>query len=95
MFTLLVRAFLALSCASWVAAQQVGTAYQFTTGVTNPAPVPGKPFTLTWTGGQPNEVVYIILTYYFPEDPNQDIPYGTTDVLCKSSGLRLATFSLD
>lgn len=56
--------------------------YQFTMGVTSPAPVPGKPFTLTWTGGEANETVYISLNNYFPDTPNQNIIYGSNDILC-------------
>lgn len=86
MLTCVVWAFLALTCLSWpctVAAQSLGLAYQFTMGVTSPAPVPGKPFTLTWTGGQSTEAVYIILNYYFPDTPNQNIIYITADILCE------------
>jgi hypothetical protein len=78
-------AFLALSCAkmlSPVGAQNLE--YQFTMGVTSPAPVPGKPFTLTWIGGEATEAVYIVLNNYFPDTPNQNIIYGGTDILCKS-----------
>jgi hypothetical protein len=57
--------------------------YHFTMGVTSPAPVPGKPFTFTWTGGEATEAVYIVLNGYFPDTPNQNIIYGTTDILCK------------
>jgi hypothetical protein len=77
-------AFFALSCASGpsgVAAQS--TEYQFTMGVTSPAPVPGKPFTITWTGGEPVETVYIVLNGYFPPLTTQNIIYTTTDILCK------------
>ena len=56
--------------------------YHFTMGVTSPAPVPGKPFTFTWTGGESTEAVYIVLNGYFPETPDQNIIYGTTDILC-------------
>jgi hypothetical protein len=86
MFALVAWALLALSWATWsckVAAQEAGTAYQFTMNVASPAPVPGQPYTLTWTGGQATEVVYIILNYYFPDTPNQNIVYSTTDILCK------------
>ncbi|KAF4636123.1 hypothetical protein G7Y89_g1960 [Cudoniella acicularis] len=75
-------AFLALCCATRpnaVAAQN--TIYHFTMGVTSPAPVPGKPFMFTWTGGETTEAVYIVLNYYFPDTPNQNIIYGTTDIL--------------
>ena len=82
MFTCVELAVLALCCASTVSAQD--SVYQFTMGVTSPAPVPGKPFTLTWTGGQSDEAVYIVLNDYFPDTPNQNIIYTTTDILCKS-----------
>lgn len=65
-----------------VAAQS--TVYQFTVDVTASPPIPGKPFTLTWTGGEPSEAVYITLNNYFPDLPNQNIPYGSTDILCES-----------
>jgi hypothetical protein len=71
----------ALSCADLAIAQS--TLYQWTVDVTSQPPVPGKPFTLTWTGGQPSEVVYITLNNYFPPTPDQNIPYGSTDILCK------------
>jgi hypothetical protein len=77
-------AFLAMSCVSGpstVAAQS--TAYQFTMGVTSPAPVPGQPFTITWTGGEPTDTVYIVLNGYFPALTTQNIIYTTTDILCK------------
>jgi len=72
---------LALSCATMVAAQS--TLYTFTMGVTNPAPVPGKPFTITWTGGESNEAVYIALNFYAAEPINQNILEGRNDILCK------------
>ncbi|RFU27973.1 hypothetical protein B7463_g8349, partial [Scytalidium lignicola] len=49
--------------------------------VTSPAPVPGKPFTLTWTRGQPTEAVYIVLNSYFPPTTNQNIIYFTNSIL--------------
>lgn len=73
---------LTLSCATMVAAQS--TLYTFTMGVTNPAPVPGKPFTITWTGGESNEAVYIVLNFYAPEPTNQNIIEEGTDILCKA-----------
>ena len=73
-----VLALLALNCV--VVAQDV---LKFTSGVTNPAPIPGRPFTLTWDGGQPSEPVYIVRNYYFDLTPDQDIIYGTQDILCK------------
>jgi hypothetical protein len=79
-------AFFALGCVSGpstVAAQS--TAYQFTMGVTSPTPVPGQPFTITWTGGETTETVYIVLNGYFPPLTTQNIIYTTTDILCKSS----------
>jgi hypothetical protein len=66
--------------------------YHFTMGVTSPAPVPGKPFMFTWTGDESTESVYIVLNRYFPDDPNQNIIYGTTDILCKSIALSGAAF---
>jgi hypothetical protein len=60
------------------------TIYQFTVDVTASPPVPGKPFMITWTGGQPTEAVYITLNNYFPDLPDQNIPYGSTDILCKT-----------
>jgi hypothetical protein len=60
-----------------------GVDYQFTMSVTTSSVVPGKPFMLTWSGGEPTDVVYIILNYYFPDTPNQNIVYITTDILCK------------
>lgn len=60
------------------------TVYKFTVDVTSFPPVPGKPYTLTWTGGDPTEAVYIILNNYFPDLPDQNIPYGSTDILCKT-----------
>ncbi|KAH6705427.1 hypothetical protein BKA61DRAFT_617583 [Leptodontidium sp. MPI-SDFR-AT-0119] len=69
--------FLALNCA--VAAQN--TALEFTVDITNPAPVPGNPFTFTWSGGQPSEPVYIVRNYYFGNTPNQDIIYSTQNIL--------------
>lgn len=72
---------LALSCARIAVAQS--TLYTLTTSVTNPAPIPGQPFTITWTGGEANEAVYIVLNNYFPPLPNQDIIYGGMDILCK------------
>jgi len=85
MFACTAWAFL-LAWVSTVAAQD--SAYRFTMGVTSPAPVPGKPFTFTWTGGDPTGVVYIVLNNYFPDTPNQNIIYGTTDILCKRDALR-------
>ena len=84
MLARVVWPFLALGCVSrpsTVAAQS--TAYQFTMGVTSPAPVPGQPFTITWTGGEPAETVYIVLNGYFPPLTTQNIIYTTTDILCK------------
>jgi hypothetical protein len=97
MFARMVWASLALSCTgglNLVTAQTPGTAYQFTMSVTSPAPVPGEPFTITWTGGQPTEAVYIELVYYFPDTPNQNIPYITTDILCESIFPRMQHFLL-
>lgn len=74
----------ALGCATTVAAQDNSTLYQFTMSVTSPAPVPGQPFTLTWTGGEPDEAVYIVFNGYFPDTPDQNIIYITTDILCRS-----------
>ncbi|KAK0105518.1 hypothetical protein ONS95_004121 [Cadophora gregata] len=54
---------------------------RFTMGVTDPALVPGEPFSFTWTGGQPSEPVYIVRKYYFGNTPNQDILYSTEDIL--------------
>lgn len=71
----------ALSCATTVVSQ--GTDYQFTMDVTSSPPIPGKPYTLTWTGGDSTSVVYIIFNYYFPDTPDQNIIYITTDILCK------------
>lgn len=71
-------AYLALLCT--VAAQD---GLKFTSGITDPAPVPGKPFTITWTGGQATEPVYIVRNYYFGNTPNQDIIYSTEDILCE------------
>jgi hypothetical protein len=73
----------ALSCGSAVSAQS--TLYQFTMSVTSPAPVPGQPFTITWSGGESTEAVYIVLNDYFPDITSQNIIYGTTDILCTSS----------
>lgn len=73
--------FLALNCA--VAAQN--TALEFTVDITNPAPVPGNPFTFTWSGGQQSEPVYIVRNYYFGNTPNQDIIYSTQNILCESN----------
>lgn len=92
MFARVAWAVLALSWVSMVTAQEAGTGYQFTMSVTSPAPVPGQPFTLTWTGGQPSEAVYIILNYYFPDTPNQNIIYITTDILCESLVSRALAF---
>ena len=78
MFARGVWALLAL-CATTVVSQD----YQFTMNVDSPAPVPGQPFTITWTGGSATGVVYIVLDYYFPDTPNQNIVYGTTDILCE------------
>lgn len=75
-----------LAWVSTVAAQD--PAYHFTMGVTSPAPVPGNPFTFTWTGGDPTGVVYIVLNNYFPDTPNQNIIYGSTDILCERIALR-------
>ncbi|KAH8815993.1 hypothetical protein F5884DRAFT_895828 [Xylogone sp. PMI_703] len=55
--------------------------YHFTMSVTSPAPVPGQPFKLTWTGGEPTEVVYIVLNGYFPDSVSQNIIYTRTDIL--------------
>ena len=82
MFTRAAWAVLALSCASFASAQSL--VYQFTMSV-SPAPVPGKPFTIAWTGGEPDEAVYIALNNYFPPVTNQNILYGSVDILCKSS----------
>lgn len=80
MFAYVVGALLALS---WVTvAQEAGDGFTFTMPA-SPAPYPGQPYTLTWTGGHSSEAVYIILSYYFPDTPNQDIPYITVDILCK------------
>ncbi|PMD31368.1 hypothetical protein L207DRAFT_472785 [Hyaloscypha variabilis F] len=79
MFARAAWPFLALSCVSAAAAQSL--LYQLTMSVSNPAPVPGQPFTITWTGGEANEAVYIVLNNYFPDLPNQDIIYGGTDIL--------------
>jgi hypothetical protein len=80
MYGLAQWAFLALSCASTVVSQS--TLYQFSMSV-SPAPVPGQPFTITWTGGEPTEPVYITLNNYFPLVTTQNIPYGSTDILCE------------
>jgi hypothetical protein len=80
MFARVAWAFLVL-CASTVVSQS-SPDYQFTMGVTSPAPVPGQPFTITWTGGGATDVVYIVLDYYFGDTPNQNIIYETTDILC-------------
>jgi hypothetical protein len=80
--------FLTLSCVRAITAQS--TLYQLTTSVSNPAPVPGQPFTITWTGGEVNEAVYIVLNNYFPDLPNQDIIYGGMDILCSFSPLLLS-----
>ena len=69
-----------------VAAQDV---LKFTSGVTNPAPVPGEPFPLTWTGGQASEPVYIVRNYYFGNTPNQDIIYNTEDILCEQFSISM------
>jgi hypothetical protein len=82
MFARVAFGALALSCATLVTAQS--TLYTFTMGVTDPAPVPGKPFTITWTGGESNEAVYIALNFYAPEPVNQNIIEGSNDILCKS-----------
>jgi len=79
---------IALSLIAWAAlllstVTAQGLEYHFTMGVTSPAPVPGKPFTFTWTGGESTEDVYIVLNGYFPDTPNQNILYMTTDILCK------------
>jgi len=84
---------LALCCVSAVAAQNL--TYQLTTSVSNPAPVPGQPFTITWTGGEANEAVYIVLNNYFPDLPNQDIIYGGMDILCKLLLLSYTHTSID
>jgi hypothetical protein len=68
--------------------------FHFTMGVTSPAPVPGKPFTITWAGGSPTQPVYIHLDNYFPPTPNQDIIYGGEDILCRLHALRAAHFAL-
>jgi hypothetical protein len=84
LFTMLMGirwATLALICVSAVGAQS--TLYQLTTSVSNPAPVPGQPFVITWTGGEADEAVYIVLNNYFPDLPNQDIIYGGVDILCE------------
>ncbi|KAE9381967.1 hypothetical protein N431DRAFT_425518 [Stipitochalara longipes BDJ] len=79
MFARAAWPFLALSGVSAVAGQSL--LYQLTTSVANPAPVPGQPFPITWTGGEANEAVYIVLNNYFPDLPNQDIIYGGMDIL--------------
>jgi hypothetical protein len=84
MFASVRWGFFALFGASAVAQ---GTLYQLTMSLSNPAPVPGQPFIITWTGGEANEAVYIVLNNYFPNLPNQDIIYGGMDILCKSSFL--------
>ena len=81
MFARLAWPLLALGCAGAVAQT---TLYQLTMSVSDPAPVPGRPFTITWTGGEANEPVYIVLNDYFPDLPSQDIIYGGMDILCKS-----------
>jgi hypothetical protein len=93
MFARAAWPFLALSCVSAAAAQSL--LYQLTMSVSNPAPVPGQPFTITWTGGEANEAVYIVLNNYFPDLPNQDIIYGGTDILCKSPFLSYLGISTD
>jgi len=81
MFALGAWALLAF-CVTIVISQS-SPAYQFTMSVISPAPVPGRPVTITWTGGNSTDVVYIILNYYFPDTPNQNIIYTTTDILCE------------
>lgn len=61
--------------------------YQLTTNVLNPGPIPGQPFAITWTGGTPDSVVYVVLNYLFPNTPNQDINYASTDILCELSAI--------
>jgi hypothetical protein len=87
MFARVAFGALVLSYATLVTAQS--TLYTFTMGVTDPAPVPGKPFTITWTGGESNEAVYIALNFYAPEPANQNIIEGSNDILCKSIPFRL------
>ncbi|KAH7311836.1 hypothetical protein BKA65DRAFT_484442 [Rhexocercosporidium sp. MPI-PUGE-AT-0058] len=77
---MLLRAALALLTLSCTVAAQ-NTVLKFTMDVTNPALVPGNPFTFTWNGGQPSEPVYIVRNYYFGNTPNQDIIYSTEDIL--------------
>ncbi|KAG4438457.1 hypothetical protein IFR05_006067 [Cadophora sp. M221] len=77
---MLLRAALALNALNCAVAAQ-SNALEFTVDVTNPAPVPGNPFTFTWRGGQPSEPVYIVRNYYFGNTPNQDIIYSTQNIL--------------
>lgn len=73
----------ALSWASCLSLTAADLVYHFTMGVTSPPPVPGQPFTFTWTGGELDEAVYIVLNGYFPNTPDQNIIYTTTDILCQ------------
>jgi hypothetical protein len=75
---------LSLRCVARVWPVPEDTVYHFTMGVSSQGPVPGKQFTLTWTGGQSDKAVYIVLNGYFPDTPNQNIIYTTTNILCKS-----------
>ena len=66
----------------WASMAAADSNYKFTMGVTSPAPVPGKPFTITWTGGDATGTVYIVLNGYFEPSTTQNIIYITTDILC-------------
>lgn len=72
------------ACLAAVAVAQQSNPFHLTSSVANPAPVPGQPFTITWTNGAPTDPVFISLVYLFPNTPNQNIPYETTDILRKS-----------
>jgi hypothetical protein len=84
MFSVVFWALITLSCVNRLAAQNLE--YSFTMGVTSPAPTPGEAFTITWTGGEATELVYIVLNYYFADAPSEDIVYIKTDILCKLCG---------
>lgn len=94
-WALLVLSCMSTSKPSTVVAQSQSLLYQFTIGVTSPAPIPGQPFTFTWTGGESTEAVYIVYNDYFAPNPNLDIVIESTTILGKSVSLLSGSAFLD
>jgi hypothetical protein len=61
---------------------------RFTMDIASPAPIPGQPYAITWTGGEASGAIYISLNGYFELTPNQDIIYSRDDILCESPTFR-------